>query len=71
MPNRPKLGGAPAEHTRGIDAAKGEDGAEPVGIEHAREQEERDLPVMAIEVLRAARKLCEPGLNRRGGVGIW
>ena len=41
-----ELGRAPAEHGRGIDAAEGEHGAEPVGIEHARQQEQRDLAVM-------------------------
>ena len=61
-----KLGRAPAEHRRGIDAAKGEDGAEPVGIEHARHEEERDLGVMANEVVDTASKLLEPGSDRRG-----
>src|SRR5579885_2804626 len=41
---------APAEHGAGIDAAKGEHRAEAVGIEHARQEKERDLAVMADEM---------------------
>ena len=59
-----KLYGAPAEHRRGIDAAEGEHRAQPVGVEHAREQEERDLAVMAHELLDRARELGEPGPHR-------
>ena len=43
-----ELGGPPAEHARRVDAAKGEHRAEPVGIEHAGEEEERDLPVVPV-----------------------
>ena len=54
-----KLGGAPAEHGGGIDAAEGEHRAEPVGIEHARQQKQRDLAVMAHQLLHRARQLGE------------
>ena len=61
-----ELRGAPAEHARGVDAAKGEHRAEPVGIEHAGKEEERDLPVVAVELLHAADELRDAGLDRRG-----
>ena len=60
-----KLGRAPAEHARGIDAAEGEDGAEPVGIKHPRDEEERDLPVFAIELLDPLHELRDAGAHRR------
>ncbi len=61
-----ELGRAPAEHRRGIDAAEGEHGAEPVGIEHARDEEERDLAVIADEVLARAWTSClSPALTAR------
>ena len=61
-----KLGRAPAEHGRGIDAAESEHGAETVGIEHARKQEQRDLPVIAHELLHRAHELPETGADRAG-----
>jgi hypothetical protein len=65
-----KLGGAPAEHRRSIDAAKSEHGAEPIGVKHPREQEERDLPVMAIDVLHAVDELGKPGSDPRRSPGL-
>jgi hypothetical protein len=55
---------APAEYGRGIDAAEGEDGAEAVGIEHARGEEQRDLAMVLEQVLDRADELAEPRSHR-------
>ena len=65
-----ELRGAPAEHGAGVDAAKGKHGAKPVGVEHAREKEERDLAVMPDEFPHPADELGEPGPDRRSNLGL-
>ena len=54
---------APAEHCGGIDAAEGEHRAEPVGVEHARDEEAGDLLVIAQEFAHALEELGEAGAD--------
>src|SRR5262245_16225819 len=55
-----KLGGAPSEYGRRVDAAKGKDGAKPVGVQHACEEEAGDLGVIADEALHALDIVLQP-----------